>query len=120
MGWYTSHNFTLPKKLKVQLSSWGNIGTLDGIYKTSWLGSVDAGVSKLVLKDKLNIRISVTDIFNTQRWRQEVDFGNVNFNYNRKWESRSMRLQLTWKFGKTNYKLRDRELGAQDEINRIK
>jgi iron complex outermembrane recepter protein len=120
MSWYTSHNFTLPQKWSVQLSSWGNVGTLDGIYKTSWLGSIDAGAGKSVLKDKLNIRLSITDIFNTQRWRQEVDFGNVNFNYNRKWESRSIRLQLTWKFGKTNYRQRDRELGAQDEINRIK
>jgi len=120
MGWYSSHTFTLPQKWKAQLSSWGNIGTLDGIYKTSWLGSVDAGVSKSVLKDKLNIRLSVTDIFNTQRWRQQVDFGNVHFNYNRKWESRSLRLQLTWKFGKTIYKQRERQLGSQPEIERIK
>jgi len=120
MGWYSSLTFTLPKKWRAQLSSWGNIGTLDGMYKTSWLGSVDAGLSRSVLNDKLNIRLSMTDIFNTQRWRQVVDFGNVNFNYNRKWESRSIRLQLTWKFGKTDYKQRDRELGAQQEMNRIK
>jgi iron complex outermembrane recepter protein len=120
MGWYSSHTFTLPKKWRAQLSSWGNVGTLDGIYRTAWLGSVDAGVGKQVWKEKLNLRLSVTDIFNTQRWKQEVDFGNVNFNYNRKWESRSIRLQVTWKFGKTNYKQRDRELGVQQEMNRIK
>jgi iron complex outermembrane recepter protein len=120
MSWYSSQTFTLSKKWKAQVSSWGNIGTLDGIYKTSWLGSIDAGTSKSVLKEKLNIRLSVTDIFNTQRWRQEVDFGKVNFNYNRKWESRTVRLQLTWKLGKTNYKSRDRELGAENENNRIK
>lgn len=120
MSWYTSHTFALPKKWKAQLSSWGNIGTLDGIYKTSWLGSIDAGASKPVLKEKLNIRLSVTDILNTQRWRQEVDFGKVNFNYTRKWESRTVRLQLTWKLGKTNYKSRDRESGAENENNRIK
>lgn len=120
MSWYSSHTFTLPKKWKAQVSSWGNIRTLDGIYKTRGLGSLDAGASKLIFKDKLNIRVSVTDIFNTQRWKQQADFGNVHFNYYRKWESRNFRIQLTWKFGKTNFKLRDRELGAQDEINRIK
>ena len=120
MSWYSSQTFTLPKKWKAQLSSWGNIGTLDGIYKTSWLGSIDAGTSKSVLKEKLNIRLSVTDIFNTQRWKQKVDFGKVNFNYTRKWESRTVRLQLNWKLGKTNYKSRDRELGAENENNRIK
>lgn len=120
MGWYCSNNFTLPKKWKLQLSSWGNIRTLDGIYKTSGLGSVDAGVSKPVLKDKLTIRLSATDIFNTQRWRQQVNFSDVNFNYLRKWESRTIRLQLTWKFGKTSYKARERQLGAQDQLDRIK
>jgi outer membrane receptor protein involved in Fe transport len=120
MNWYTSHNFTLPKKWKAQLSSWGNIATKDAMSSTAWLGSVNAGISKSVFKEKLNLRLSVTDIFNTQRWRQEVNFGNVNYNYLRKWESRNIRLQLTWKFGKTSFKARERELGAQEENNRIK
>ncbi len=120
MNWYSSQNFELPKKWKVQLSSWGNIATQDAMSSTAWLGSVNAGASKSVFNDKLNLRLSVTDIFNTQRWRQEVNFGNVNYNYLRKWESRNIRLQLTWKFGKTSFKARDRELGAQDENNRIK
>jgi iron complex outermembrane receptor protein len=120
MSWYESHTFTLPKKWKAQLSSWGNIATRDAMSSTAWLGSVNAGASKSVFNDKLNLRLSVTDIFNTQRWRQEVNFGNVNYNYLRKWESRNIRLQLTWNFGKTSFKARDRELGAQDENNRIK
>lgn len=120
MSWYSSQNFTLPKKWKAQLSSWGNIATRDAMSRSSWLGSLDAGISKSVLKEKLNLRLAVIDIFNTQRWRQEANFGNVNYNYNRKWESRNIRLQLSWKFGKTNYKERNRELGAQEEINRIK
>jgi outer membrane receptor protein involved in Fe transport len=120
MNWYASQNFNLPKKWRVQISSWGNITTRDAMSKTLWLGSVDAGISKSVLKDKLNLRLSASDIFNTQRWRQETNFGNVNFNYNRKWESRSIRLQLTWKFGKTTFKARERELGTQDENDRIK
>ena len=120
MSWYSSQNFTLPEKWRVQLSSWGNIATREVMARTAWLGSVNAGVSKSVCNDKLNLRLSLTDIFNTQRWKQEVNFGNVNYNYLRKWESRNIRLQLTWKFGKTSYKARDRELGAQEENNRIK
>lgn len=120
MGWYASESFSLPQKWRIQLSSWGSIATRTAMNKTASLGSVDAGISKLVCKDKLNIRLSATDIFHTQRWKQEVDFGNVKYNYLRQWESRTVRLQLTWKFGKTNYNARDREPGAQEEINRIK
>lgn len=120
MSWYTSQNFSLPKNFSLQLSSWGNIATEDAMSKTAWLGSVDFGAGKSMLKKKLDIRVSVTDIFNTQRWRQEVNFGRVNYNYQRKWESRNFRLQLSWKLGKTNYTARNRELGAQDSDGRIK
>ncbi len=120
MSWYTNHSFNLPNKWKVQISSWGNIPTLDGIYRTSALGSIDAGISKQLMKDRMSVRMQVTDIFNTQRWKQQVDFEHVHYNYYRKWESRGICLQVNWKFGKTNYRQRERELGAQDEINRIK
>jgi hypothetical protein len=120
MGWYASENFSLPKKWRIQLSSWGSIGTRNAMTKTAWLGSIDAGISKSVCKDKLNLRLSATDIFHTQRWLQEVDFSNVKYNYLRQWESRTVKLQVSWKLGKTSYKARERELGAQEEINRIK
>ncbi|MFM6925076.1 MAG: outer membrane beta-barrel protein, partial [Ferruginibacter sp.] len=120
MGWYASQSFALPKKWKIQLSSWGSIATRNAMTKTAWLGSVDAGVSKSILKDKLGIRLSATDIFNTQRWKQTVDFGNVHYDYLRKWESRAIRLQLTCKFGKTSYKARERESGAQEQFDRVK
>ena len=45
----------------------------------------------------------------------------INKNYeHRKWESQQVRLQLTWKFGKTVFRERERELGAQEEMNRVK
>lgn len=120
MNWYTSHTFTLPKKWKAQLSSWGNIATREAMARTAWLGSVNAGISKSLFNDRFNLRVSVTDLFNTQRWKQEVNFGQVNYNYLRKWESRNIRVQLTWKFGKNSFKARERETGAQEENNRIR
>lgn len=120
MNWYTSHTFSLPEKWKIQLSSWGNLATRDALNNSAWLGSVDAGIGKSIIKDRMNLRLSVTDIFNTQKWRQVTQFGDVNFNYYRKWESRGLRLQMTWKFGKSSYRARERELGAREEIDRIK
>ena len=120
MSWYTSHNFSLSKNYTLQLSSWGNIATEDAMSKTAWLGSVDLAAGKSLAKKKLEVRISVTDIFNTQRWRQDVNFGRVHYNYQRKWESRNFRLQLSWKLGKTNFKERQRASGAETETIRIK
>lgn len=120
MSWYSSHTFSLPQQFKIQLSSWGNVATWEGMYRNSWLGSVDAACSKNLRHDRLNIRLAVTDIFNTQRWKQAVAFGNINFDYLRKWESRTIRIQLALKLGKTNYQKRDRETGAEDANSRIK
>lgn len=120
MGWYTSHRFTLPKKWNVQLSSWGSIATKDAISNTSWLGSVDLAGGKSFLKERLSLRASITDIFNTQRWQQRTAIGNVQFTYLRKWESRTVTIQVGWKLGKSNFKARERKSGAQAELDRIK
>lgn len=120
MGWYTSHRFSLPEKWNLQLSSWGSIATKDAISKTAWLGSVDIAGGKSFLKERLSLRASVTDIFDTQRWQQRTAIGNVQFTYLRKWESRTFTIQVGWKLGKTNYKARERKMGAQEEMDRIK
>ena len=120
MNWYGSHNFSLPKQWKIQVSSWGNIATKDAMSSTAWLGSVDLGIGKSWKEKPWSFRVSITDLFNTQRWKQEVDFGNVQYQYLRKWESQNFRLQVTYKFGKTKFSKRDREVGSVSEEGRIK
>lgn len=120
MTWYVNNDFQLPKSWKVQLSSWGNAGTKDGMFKTAWLGSFDAGVSRPLFNKRCMLRIGMLDIFNTQRWLQQVRFANVNFDYRRKWESRGLRVQFSWKIGSKNYASRNRNTGAEDENSRIK
>ncbi|RYY56839.1 MAG: TonB-dependent receptor [Chitinophagaceae bacterium] len=120
MGWYASNTFTTGRDWKFQLSSWGNLATRDGIYNTSALGSVDLGIGKTLAKKKLTIQLSGLDLFNTQRWRQKVDFADVRFVYLRKWESRAFRIQLSWKFGKTSYRQRNRTTASAEEMERIK
>jgi hypothetical protein len=120
IGWYTNQSFTLKKAWKLQLSSWGSSGTKDALFKTSWLGSIDLGASKTWTDGKWNVRLTVLDILNTQRWKQQVNFGEMNFTYLRKWESRGIRFQVNWKFGKTSFKARERNTGSEAEEGRIK
>ena len=118
MNYYIQQNFKLGKGWDMQLSSWFNAATKEAIFKTSWLGSVDFGIKKSILKSKASIRLTMLDIFNTQRWEQKVQFANQDFSYRRKWESRGLRLQLSWSFGKSKYQARERESNA--DANRIK
>jgi len=118
MNYYIQQNFKPGKGWSMQLSSWYNAGTKEAIFKTSWLGSVDFGIKKSLLNSKASIRLTMLDIFNTQRWQQKVQFANQDFTYRRKWESRGLRLQISWSFGKTEYKARERE--TSKDANRIK
>jgi hypothetical protein len=114
MNYYIQQNFTLGKGWSTQLSSWFNAGTREAIFKNSSLGSLDWAVKKNILKEKGSIRLSVNDILNTQRWKQVVQFANMDFTYYRKWESRGIRIQLSWSFGKGKYKTRERETNEDD------
>lgn len=118
MNYYIQQNFKLGKGWSTQASSWFNAATQQAIFKTSSLGSLDLGIKKNILKDKGSLRLTFNDVFNTQRWKQTVQFANMDFIYNRKWESRGIRLQFSWSFGKGKYKTRLRE--TNEDADRIK
>jgi iron complex outermembrane recepter protein len=118
LNYYIQQNFTLGKGWSTQVSSWFNAATKEAIFKSKSLGSLDLGIRKNILKAKGSVRLSVADVFNTQRWQQTVQFANMDFSYRRKWESRGVRLQFSWSFGKTSFKERERE--TNQDGNRIK
>ena len=118
LNYYLQQNFKLGKGWSAQMSSWFNAGTKQAIFKTSALGSLDVAVKKNMLKDKASVRLSVTDIYNTQQWKQCIHFANMDFTYRRKWESRGIRLQFSWSFGKTKFTARERD--TNQDANRIK
>jgi iron complex outermembrane recepter protein len=118
LNYYIQNNFKLGKGWSTQASSWFNAGTREAIFKTRALGSFDIAVKKNILNDKGSIRLTLTDVFNTQQWRQEVQFANMDFTYRRKWESRGVRLQFSWSFGKTKFQARERD--TNQDANRIK
>ncbi len=118
MNYYIQQNFKPGKGWTLQLSSWFNAATTEAIFKAKSLGSLDFGIKKTILKSRASVNLAVNDIFNTQRWSQTVQFANQNFTYQRKWESRGVRLQLNYSFGKTKFSARERETNADG--NRIK
>jgi hypothetical protein len=118
MNYYIQQNFQLGKGWSTQLSSWFNAATNEAIFKSASLGSLDFGVRKNILKSKGSLRLTVADMLNTQRWKQTVQFANMDFTYRRKWESRGVRLQFSWSFGKSKFQARERE--TNQDANRIK
>jgi hypothetical protein len=112
------HTIQLPKKLILEING-GYQGPLAyGLYKISGLWWVDAGIKRSFMDDKLELALNVTDIFKT---RQIVGAANYNGNINefdQYFGSRSVRLNLRYRFTKgASFEMKKRNSNL-DELNR--
>jgi iron complex outermembrane receptor protein len=93
----------------------------DGLLVANPMYLVNAGVSKQVLNKKGTIRLSVRDIFFTQRFSGYARYSDVDVNLSSTRDSRQVSASFVYRFGKTNIApARRRTGGAGDEQNRIK
>jgi iron complex outermembrane recepter protein len=105
----------------LELSCWFNYQNVSTIYKSKPIGSISTGIKKNVLQNKATIKLSVNDIFNTQRWAQTVTNGSLSMSTYRKWESRNIGINFSYRFGNQKIKsARERETGNEAEVGRIK
>jgi hypothetical protein len=83
--------------------------------------SAGAGVSKKFAGDRAKVTLSIDDIFKTNVWSGESRFGGLNMDVSGGWDSRRVRLNVSYSFGKQSKSAeRKRNTGAEDEQNRIK
>lgn len=117
---YGQNTFSLPKKIKLEVSGWFSSPSVwGGTYRTKSLGSLDLAVQKKILKDKINVRMAVSDVFFTSPWRGDFQFGDLSIRGNGGFESRQFRINLSYNFGNSNVKATQRSTGAEEENNRI-
>lgn len=119
---YMQHSFMLPKKFTLEISGWYNSpGIWGGNFATGSMWSMDAGLQKKVMKDRGNLKLSISDIFKSQEWSGENDFGVLAMKAHGGWESRRVQLNFTYLVGNTEVKnSRSRSTGLEDESRRIK
>ncbi len=121
-GAYMQHSFTLGKEYTAEISGWYNGPSVwGGTWRTKPQGGVDVGLQKQLLKKKATIKISATDIFFTAPWKATNDFGGTYIRGGGAWESRTFRVNFSWRFGNSQVKSsRQRKTGLESEANRIK
>ncbi len=122
-GAYMQHSFTLGKEYTAEISGWFNgPGIWGATGKTNAQGSLDIGLQKKFLNKKLVVKLSATDLLATASpWRIKSDFSGLVINGNGTWESRTVRMNLTYQFGSSQIKsARQRQTGLEDEKKRLK
>jgi len=116
-----SQQFTLKQGYGLEASFWAQFPTRDGVFENKGIASASIGAKKSLWKDKATLKISVNDLFRTQRWAQSVDFGSVRGSIRNTWESQNVAVSFSWKFGNQQLKTRNRNGGgAEDSEGRIK
>ncbi len=121
-GAYLQQSFTLGNNYTAEISGWYNGPSVwGGTWKTKAQGGVDVGVQKQLFSKKATIKVSATDIFHTAPWKATNDFGGLYINGGGSWESQTVRVNFSWRFGSNQIKSsRERKTGLETESRRIK
>lgn len=117
---YCQNIIAVGDKSKVELTGYYQPQTPMGTLLIKPLVSVELGFQKPILNDKVNMRLSISDIFNTILQRYEYQSSNYYSNTSSKTETRFIKLGFVYKFGNNKVKSRDRKTGLDTEANRVK
>jgi iron complex outermembrane receptor protein len=118
---YTQHSAKLGKGITAELTLWYTSPSIwQGTFKSKPMWAMDAGLQKIILKGKGNIKAAVSDIFQTMRWGGYSNFAGQYVRASGGFESRQFKLNFSYRFGNMQVKsARQRKAGLEDENQRV-
>jgi hypothetical protein len=115
-----TQNFTIAKGLKAEVFSSWESPTYYGIKQYNAQFIARAGISQSVLHNNGSIKLSVSDIFNSDRYKYTSHFENLNLSGMEKAGSRFLTATFIYRFGKQTVKSAAKRTGGNmDEQNRL-
>ncbi|RZM23207.1 MAG: TonB-dependent receptor [Pedobacter sp.] len=108
----------LPAAITLDLNGYYQTAMSYGVIRLQPMYAVNGGLRKSFLQSKLSLRLSVSDIFHTQRTEYNSDFEGIQRYGLNTSESTVVRATLSYKFGKIKSR-KNRKTGVEDEQNRI-
>ncbi len=114
-----SNNFTLAKNWSMELSGQYQSEQLSGNVILMQQYQVNLGIQKLLCNNKATLKLSVDDVFDTNRGGDVAKYGTVNVQLTNRWDSRKLNLSFSYRFGKDNFKTRaNRTTSSSEEESR--
>jgi iron complex outermembrane recepter protein len=120
-GLYNQHTITLPQKFSFEISGFYNSPSIwGGTFRNRPFWGVDAGLQKRLLKEKATLKMTVSDIFFSMQWRGISNFAGLYMDASGGWESRQLKLNFSYRFGRKEIKgQRSRNTGSEDINKRL-
>lgn len=115
-----SNSFTLKKGWSGEFSLMYIRPFQYGSYTTHTIFSTDLGISKSAMKNKINIKLGISDFFNTLNYNKELNYAGIVTSLKYKPETRFINLLIKYKFGNGNVKVKyQKQSKISDLKNRI-
>src|SRR5690606_34173924 len=110
-----NHTFDIIPTLSAEASVNYQSPLVYSIYRIGMQWSVDAGLSKSFFNKKANVKLSVSDVFNTRTQTVRTRYDNLNVNINQNRETRVARLTFTYSFGNMKNGARRSETQSEEK-----
>ena len=118
---FQQHTFTLPAGFTGEISGYfAGPGVWGGVfeYESSW--SLNVGIQRKFLQNRLNVRLSANDLFYESGWDGVSEFDGLVSTGSGRWDSRRASISVSYNFGNQNVKRsRKRKTGIEEEAGRV-
>lgn len=110
-----SNAFTLPNDWSAEVSGQYQSKQLWGNFILQPQYQMNIGIQKRLLKNKMILKLSLDDVFNTFKGGAVVKYNDINMNIVNRWDSRKLNLSVSYHFGTDNFKTRANRATASSE-----
>ena len=117
---FQQNTLTLPGGFTGEISVWvAGPGIWGGVFEYDTRYSIDFGLQKKFFNDLMNVKLSASDITYQTGWSGTSNFDGLTGERQGVWDSRKVALSLSYNFGHSNVKSRQRSTGIEDESKRV-
>ncbi|MBL0101288.1 MAG: TonB-dependent receptor family protein [Saprospiraceae bacterium] len=117
---FQQHTFNIGKKWKAELSGWySGPGVWGGVFLYDPSYSLNLGLQRKFFNDKMNVRLSASDITYQTGWSGVSNFNGQTGYGQGNWDSRRASVSISYDLGNTNVKSRKRSTGIENETKRV-
>ncbi|AOM76246.1 outer membrane beta-barrel family protein [Pedobacter steynii] len=117
----SEQTFNLPKELQLTYTFFYSSPSVSGLFRSLESYGMNVSARKTFMNKKATVSLKLNDVFDTNKFRANLRYNNVNTYWQNQWESRKINLSLNYKFGNMKVKnARSRSTGTADEENRVK
>jgi hypothetical protein len=112
------NSFSIRNVFKIEWNNSLQGPMASGIYMLHAIFYSNIGLSREIFKNKSAVKLSLTDIFNSNNRNYDIHYNAVNMNIKRKQESRFIKLQFTYPFGNNKYKHKTKNKNELEDIQK--